>query len=103
MMQPGDVAALSAFAEAARQIRLPFFVVGSVASSLHGIPRMTQDVDVVALLRRDHIGGLCAALGTDWYAAEEAMEEALRFRSSFNAIHYPSGVKIDVFVGGHRP
>jgi D-alanine-D-alanine ligase-like ATP-grasp enzyme len=32
------------------QLGIPYLVAGSLASSLHGIPRATQDVDFVARL-----------------------------------------------------
>lgn len=44
---------------------VPWIVAGSVASSVHGIPRATQDVDLVAELRRIHAGPLLRDLGRE--------------------------------------
>ena len=37
------------------RLQIPYFVGGSLASSLHGIPRATQDVDMVAGLKPQHV------------------------------------------------
>lgn len=36
-------------------LRVPYAVEGSLASSLHGIPRSTQDGDLVADIRAEHL------------------------------------------------
>lgn len=33
---------------------IPWIVGGSLASSIHGVPRATQDIDLVAEIRRGH-------------------------------------------------
>lgn len=49
------------------RLGVPHMVAGSLASSLHGIPRATQDIDVVADLSEDRIGPLVDALGDAFY------------------------------------
>lgn len=78
-----------------------YAVVGSVASSVHGEPRYTQDTDLVAELKRDHKPALLA-LSEDFYLSETAFDEALQRRSSFNLVHFSSGFKVDVFVSKGR-
>jgi hypothetical protein len=73
---------------------------GSYASSVHGVPRQTQDVDLVANLLPGHVDPLVAALGADFYADAEPARRALEQRSSFNVLHLPSGVKVDIFCLG---
>lgn len=73
---------------------------GSYASSIHGVPRQTQDVDLVAKLRPEQIGPLIAALGSDFYGDVASARRALAHRSSFNVLHLASGVKVDVFCLG---
>jgi len=75
-------------------------ICGSIASSVHGEPRSTNDIDFVARLRREHVAGLLAALGTGFYADEHAIGEAIDRRSSFNVIDDETMVKADVFVPG---
>jgi hypothetical protein len=75
-----------------------YVVGGSIASSIYGIPRATQDVDVIADLREEHIPGFVAALHDDFYLDEPAVRDAVRRRSTFNVIHLHTMFKVDVFV-----
>lgn len=74
-----------------------WFIGGSVASSLLGVPRATLDVDLVADLRRPHVVPLCAALIDAYYVDEDTCRWAVDTRRSFNAIHHATMIKIDVF------
>jgi hypothetical protein len=44
------------------RLNIEYLVGGSLASSIHGIPRATLDVDIVADLRKAHVKPLVAAL-----------------------------------------
>jgi hypothetical protein len=79
-------------------IGAPWYVGGSVASSLHGIPRATQDADVVAALRSGDGRWLVETLGAEFYADSHAAEQAIGAGRSFNVIHLQTMFKIDVFV-----
>lgn len=79
---------------------------GSLASSLHGMPRATLDVDLVAQLEPAHIPVLVAELAPLFYCSETEMQDALAHDTmfpSFNLIHLTMGVKIDVFVPPPSP
>lgn len=80
-----------------------YVTAGSFASSLHGEPRSTDDVDMVADLRPMHVAPLVAALGEGWYVSHDAVREAISRSGSFNAIHLATAVKVDVFVVGADP
>ncbi len=80
---------------------VPYLVGGSIASSIYGRPRATQDVDVVADLRDEHIPDLIAALRDDFYLDEPAVRDAVGRRSTFNVIHLNTMFKVDVFVAKH--
>lgn len=82
------------------RLEIPYVTAGSFASSVHGEPRSTDDVDFVADVRPRHAAGLAAALRADWYVSEEAMRDAIARGESFNTIHLATGVKVDVFVVG---
>ena len=88
-------------AEVFEQLGIPYLVGGSVASSLHGIPRATEDVDVVALIAGRQVPALVAALGAEFYADGDMMLDAILHRTEFNLIHLPTVTKVDVFVPGH--
>lgn len=75
-----------------------YFVGGSLASSLHGIPRATQDVYLVAATTQNEVDGFVEALGSDSYLDEEMIREAIRRGASFNIIELETMFKVDVFV-----
>jgi hypothetical protein len=78
-------------------LEIPYQLVGSLASSIYGIPRATMDVDLVADLRTDQIDEFAAELKADFYADPEMITEALARGRSFNLIHYASSLKFDIF------
>lgn len=81
-------------------LEIPYHLGGSIASSVHGIPRMTQDVDLVARLTAESAVALARLASSDYYVDVEAARQAASERASFNLIHRDSGVKIDIFVCG---
>ena len=80
------------------RLGVAYAVGGSVASSLHGIPRATQDVDVVAALLEKHVEPIVAELMADFYVDADMIRDAIRRRASFNVIHLASMLKVDVFL-----
>ena len=80
------------------RLEVDWYVGGSVASTVHGRFRATNDVDVIADLREEHASMIRAALEADHFVDEESIREAVRHRSSFNLVHFGTGLKIDVFV-----
>jgi hypothetical protein len=78
-------------------------VGGSIASSFAGEPRSTTAVDVVAALDEGQVRDFVARLGSDFYADEAALRQAIRMRSSTNLIHRPTMLKVDLFVAGGTP
>ena len=89
-------------AEVLEGLGISYLVGGSVASSILGEPRSTEDVDIVADLRPEHLDKLVSALQGEFYVDEAAMGEAIRQRSSFNIIHLASMRKADIFVLGQH-
>ncbi len=76
--------------------KVPYFVTGSFASSAHGIPRSTNDIDIVIAAEPQQLRALLAQLPESEFAAsQEAAFEALRYRSQFNIIDFATLWKID--------
>jgi hypothetical protein len=73
---------------------------GSIASSVHGEPRATQDVDMVVDLAHRDEKGFVAALERDYYIDADAVSAAVGSADSFNAVHFTSAIKVDFFVAG---
>jgi hypothetical protein len=80
-----------------------YMVAGSFASNFHGIPRMTQDADLVVELDEPGAIRLVRELEQDFYVSEEAAREAVRLRRLFNAIHLATGFKVDLVIKKDRP
>lgn len=80
-----------------------YFLGGSLASSLQGEPRSTNDIDLVVDLPPSKVAGLVAALGPDFDVDEEALRRAARERSSWNVFFLPLLTKIDLFVLRQEP
>jgi len=80
------------------RLGVPYAVVGSLASSLHGIPRATQDVDIVASMSLAHATAFADALRGDFYLDDDAIRDAIEQRRSFNVVHLRSYFKADVFI-----
>jgi hypothetical protein len=85
-------------AEAMEQAQVPYFLGGSLASSLQGEPRATNDIDFVVDLRAAQVRPLIQSLGTDFEVDEEALREAVARRSSWNIFHVPTVTKVDLFI-----
>jgi hypothetical protein len=91
------VRAVADFVSVLDELGIRYYAGGSVASSIHGVPRYTKDVDLVADLAPEQTDSLVTKLNKDFYADAGQMRDALRFGRSFNAIHFATGFKIDVF------
>ncbi|MDW8396656.1 MAG: hypothetical protein RMM31_10490 [Anaerolineae bacterium] len=84
--------------QAFEQLQVPYAIVGSLASALHGVMRATLDVDIVADMTLAHLPPLVEALSAEFYTDDEMMREALEQRGNFNLIHYETAFKVDVFI-----
>jgi len=91
------IRAVADFVSVLDELGIRYYVGGSVASSIHGVPRYTKDVDLVADLAPEQTESLASKLNTDFYADAGQMREAIRYGRAFNAIHFATGFKIDVF------
>ena len=65
--------------------------------------RTTQDSDIVAEMRLEHLQTFVAALQDEFYVDEEMIAESIQRNSSFNIIHRETMFKVDVFIPRPRP
>jgi len=84
--------------DALEALDVPYALGGSMASSIHGVARSTNDSDLVADLQPRHVKPFLRELGEAFYADERAIQEAIRRRSSFNLIHLETMFKVDIFI-----
>jgi hypothetical protein len=79
------------------ELRLPYMVSGSAASSFYAFVRTTQDGDMVVALGQDQVENFAAAFAPEFYLDRASIRRALQMGGSFNLIHLESSLKIDFF------
>lgn len=79
-------------------LSIPYIISGSMASSMYGTPRATQDVDLVADIRPEQADSFVAALSSKYYVDEKHVISAITKRGSFNIIHMSTMLKVDIFI-----
>ena len=83
---------------------VPKMVVGSFASSFHGVPRSSQDLDLVIDPQPESLRRFLSELPPeDYYADADAAFDALRRRGQFNVIDMATAWKADLIVRKARP
>ena len=83
---------------------VPSMVVGSFASSFHGVPRSSQDLDLVIDPQTESLRRFLADLPPeDYYADTGAALDALRRRGQFNVIDMATAWKADLIIRKARP
>ena len=90
-------------AVALESIGAQYFVEGSLASSLDGEPRATNDIDFVVDIPLGRIGDFALALGSDFEVDEAMLRDAGLHGRSANAFHIPAVLKVDFFGHAHGP
>ncbi len=79
-------------------------VTGSIASSIHGEPRLTHDVDIVIQLFAGEANRLSRLFSeTRYYLDEEAIELALQTESMCNLIDVETSDKVDFYILKSEP
>lgn len=80
------------------RLQVRYALVGSLASSLQGDPRSTNDIDFVSTLSVPQISELVRALGDDFDVDEASRAEAIRTAGSWNIYFLPWMTKVDLFA-----
>ncbi len=103
-MQPAEnLRALREVVAIFNRLAIPYALSGSMASSVFGVPRFTQDADIAVEPFPGQERLLVESLDLRYYyISESAVVRANRAASSFNIIHTGIGFKIDVFVRKER-
>ena len=78
---------------------VPYMLAGSVASSFHGEPRATQDIDLVVAFSPGTVRRFYQALDVErFYMDLDTAMTAVRARTQFNLIDMDSAWKCDLIV-----
>lgn len=98
MSEPLELAILKGFTDILESLGITYVIGGSVASSIYGKVRFTQDADITVEPFVEKSEEFFRLVRSDFYISWDAMQQALRQRSSFNVVHLESAFKIDVFI-----
>jgi len=80
-------------------LSISYYIGGSVASSLQGEIRFTEDLDLVVNIQTNQVQSILNIFSKDFYISEIAIDDAMRGRtSSFNIIDLETTEKADIFV-----
>ena len=83
---------------------IPYFVTGSFASSAHGVPRATNDIDIVIAPSRQQLEQLIRQFPESDYATDrDDAFDALARRSLFNVVDYATLWKVDFIIKQQTP
>jgi hypothetical protein len=86
------IAVAHTLAQTLEKLGVVYWIGGSMASAIHGVPRSTQDVDFVAELKEEQVDDFVAALESEFYidhlAAELGVDDLLI--RAFNDAGVPS-------------
>lgn len=85
------------------ELNVEYFVGGSLASSVDGEPRATNDIDFVVDLPLGRIAPFVSALGTDFEVDVDMLREAVRTGRCANGFYLPTVLKLDFFGHAHGP
>jgi hypothetical protein len=84
-------------------VGIPFMIAGSLASSIHGEPRSTNDIDLVIDPTPEQLERLVMSIENRCYVNGQTACDALRLRSMFNVVDLKSGWKADLIIRKDRP
>lgn len=90
--------ALKLIASRLDTLGIQYMLTGSVAAGWYAQPRMTRDIDLVAVLYPLHAPRLVEGLGDEFECDVDLIRNAIEGRRPFSVFHRTSIQKIDIIV-----
>lgn len=97
-MLPEPLSVVKKVAQLLDDLRIPYFIGGSIASSILGFERSTMDVDLVADMKEENVLAFVEAVKSEFYVDADMIREAIQTHTSFNILYLPTMVKVDIFI-----
>jgi hypothetical protein len=95
---------LAAIVSELQRFGIPHMLAGSFASTYHGHPRTTNDIDLVIDPTREALESFVRGLPPErFYVSPEAARMAFDRRGQFNVVLLDSGWKVDLILRRDRP
>src|SRR6266704_1770335 len=89
--------------EVFESLGIRYYLSGSIACSVYGLPRGAQDIDVVADIQAEHVSPLVQHLQGAYTINAQTLRDAIAQRSAFSLLHLSSLVKVDVILPRDTP
>jgi hypothetical protein len=90
-------------AAALSSVGADYFLGGSLASSIQGEPRATNDLDFVIALPVAAVASLRDALGPDFEVDSDMLRDAVLHAGCANIFYLPVVMKVDLFGRAYEP
>jgi hypothetical protein len=103
MSAPDLERVVTAVVRALERLEIPYHLTGGLASSYHGEPRFTQDVDFVVLVGEEDARRLAEELSAEFLVDPDRASAAARSGGLFQALHRELLIKADLHVGEDIP
>ena len=85
------------------EMGIPYAIGGSIASSFHGMPRFTHDIDIIITINKKDIDQIVQIFSPYGYISKEGISNAFKAPGMFNFIHERTGIKVDFWVNRGDP
>jgi hypothetical protein len=83
-----------------RRLDVGWYVFGAQAAAMHGVARLTVDVDVTVRLGAIALDALTAALSTEGFILRIPDEDFVQRTRVLPAVHSASGIPVDIVLAG---
>jgi hypothetical protein len=97
------IVATQLVADAFDQLKIPYYISGSVASSYWGVDRFTRDADIVVDLHPKDVAPLVALLKSEFIIDADVIRSTIAARSSCYLVHMRNYMTIDLYMQKGRP
>ena len=101
---PGPRSLVDTFVSRLEKLEISYVVTGAVASIIYGEPRLTNDVDLIMMMKTEDIERFVQAFpSAEFYCPPvEVLKIEIRrpHRGHFNLIHHDTGTKADIYLAG---
>ncbi len=102
-MPPDPISITLLVTQVFEDLGIRYLIGGSLASTIYGKVRTTQDAVNVAEMGIEDMLPFLDRLKSDFYLDENMILGAIQHNSSFNIIHRESMFKVDVFIPSMSP
>ena len=101
MVEPVEIEQLIKVISIFDKLQIRYAISGSVASSLYGSVRFTNDVDIAVEPFDDKADKFASMIEPSYYLSRQAMQQALKNKTNFNIIHLETAFKVDFFINSN--